>query len=232
MKDLQITTQVPQGFNFNITHSSILDCDVVTSRELYLELKGGKDDGNYDKWIKKLSRFTKGEDYIEQTIDILSLRNLYVNSKGGRKRKNDFYLTIDTAKNMAMSTQSEMGMNIRRYFIAMEKVARQLLVERAELMEKNLVDNYIERSEVRANYQKLKRKYAKLKQYNTRNKEFYTIKDYFAKHSVAQPTLPNYHVFTRSLERISDAYNYPVKKVAMKQVNAYHKDILSVILGF
>ncbi len=73
----------------------------------------------FSNWIKnriKDYNFQEKEDY---------LINLFNRSDGKPgKRKKDYFLTLDMAKELAMLERSEVGRDIRRYFIDQEKKAR------------------------------------------------------------------------------------------------------------
>jgi anti-repressor protein len=75
----------------------------------------------FHKWMERRVEeygFTEQDDYW--TI-------LSVSSGGGAgRRKTDYFLTIDMAKELAMVERSEIGRETRRYFIQMEKAARDM----------------------------------------------------------------------------------------------------------
>lgn len=93
----------------------------VDARELHSQLLVGKD---FSTWIKqRIDRygFIEGEDFSP------ILGNSDTSTTGaniGRQRK-DYLLTLDTAKEIAMVENNEQGRSIRKYFIQVEKKARQ-----------------------------------------------------------------------------------------------------------
>ncbi|HBI2262598.1 TPA: antA/AntB antirepressor family protein, partial [Listeria monocytogenes] len=90
----------------------------VNARELHQSLQVGK---KFTTWITdKLSnyRFSKDEDYFP----------ILGESTFGRPRT-EYLLTLDTAKELAMVQNNEMGRAIRKYFIEVEKQARKLATE-------------------------------------------------------------------------------------------------------
>lgn len=86
----------------------------VSMRELF-SFFGIK--SNFTDWAKRMFEygFEEGTDFIT------FLRE----SSGGRPSK-DYALTIDTAKEISMLQRSEKGKQARRYFIEVEKTAREL----------------------------------------------------------------------------------------------------------
>ncbi|EAH0961427.1 phage antirepressor Ant [Listeria monocytogenes] len=90
----------------------------VNARELHQSLQVGK---KFATWITdKLSNygFSKDEDYFP----------ILGESTFGRPRT-EYLLTLDTAKELAMVQNNEMGRAIRKYFIEVEKQARKLATE-------------------------------------------------------------------------------------------------------
>ncbi|PHB24742.1 hypothetical protein COE80_17075 [Bacillus pseudomycoides] len=86
----------------------------VNARELHEQLMSKQ---KFADWIKKRIEnyaFTEDEDFF------VSLGK----SSGGRP-STDFILTMDTAKEIAMVENNEMGRSIRKYFIEVEKRFRQ-----------------------------------------------------------------------------------------------------------
>ncbi|EHM8270673.1 TPA: phage antirepressor KilAC domain-containing protein [Listeria monocytogenes] len=90
----------------------------VNARELHQSLQVGK---KFATWITdKFSNygFSKDEDYFP----------ILGESTFGRPRT-EYLLTLDTAKELAMVQNNEMGRAIRKYFIEVEKQARKLATE-------------------------------------------------------------------------------------------------------
>jgi phage anti-repressor protein len=89
---------------------------IVNARDLHEFLGVGKD---FTSWMK--NRIVKYE-FIENEDYILTLTKI-----GERKNvtKHDYYLKMDTAKEIAMVENNEKGRYIRKYFIQVEKEYRQ-----------------------------------------------------------------------------------------------------------
>lgn len=88
----------------------------VNSRDLYNRLCVGRD---YSNWIKGRIReygFEEGVDFSP----VLAKINSADKDPRGRKRI-DYIITLDMAKELAMVERSESGRVVRRYFIAVEK---------------------------------------------------------------------------------------------------------------
>lgn len=104
-----MTNQLIPVFVGTINDETILLCD---ARELHSFLNVGRD---FSNWIReRISEygFTANLDYIVFSPD--SAKTV------GRRRK-DYHLTLDTAKELAMVERNEKGRQIRRYFIECEK---------------------------------------------------------------------------------------------------------------
>lgn len=89
----------------------------VDARELHEKLMVGKD---FTSWIKdRINKygFAENEDYI-----------LTLTKTGERQNviRHDYILTLDTAKEIAMVQNNEMGRTIRKYFIEVEKRYRKV----------------------------------------------------------------------------------------------------------
>lgn len=89
---------------------------LVNARDLHAVMEVGKD---FSNWIKERIEkygFTEGEDYSP----VLANR-----SYGFGKPKTEYHLSLDMAKELAIVEGNDKGRQARRYFIQMEKVARQ-----------------------------------------------------------------------------------------------------------
>lgn len=88
---------------------------IVNARELHERLESKRD---FSNWIT---------DRIEKYsfIENIDFTTILLKSTGGRPRT-EYALTLDTAKEIAMVENNEQGRKIRRYFIEVEKKARQM----------------------------------------------------------------------------------------------------------
>ena len=89
---------------------------LINARELFYALRGKETKTKFIDWIKdRLIKymFVENEDFIG-----FSLKNEKPN--GGRPIK-EYYLTMDTSKEICMIENNEIGRKIRKYFIEVEK---------------------------------------------------------------------------------------------------------------
>ena len=88
---------------------------VVNARELHEKLESKRD---FSNWITdRIQKY----DFIEN----VDFTTILLKSTGGRPRT-EYALTLDTAKEIAMVENNEQGRKIRRYFIEVEKKARNM----------------------------------------------------------------------------------------------------------
>ncbi len=90
---------------------------LINARELFYELRGKQTKTKFADWIKE--RLIKYK-FIEN-IDYICFRNFTKANKYGNKTTKEYYLTIDTSKEICMIENNEKGRFIRRYFIEAEK---------------------------------------------------------------------------------------------------------------
>lgn len=94
----------------------------VSARELH-EALGSK--RQFANWIKqRIDKygFIENEDFIPFNIFVKGDENGY-----GNRKLNEYYLTLDTAKEIAMIENNNNGKKIRKYFIEVEKRYRQII---------------------------------------------------------------------------------------------------------
>jgi phage anti-repressor protein len=109
------------------------DINSVDARSLWKSLGSKQQFGN---WVT-----LRLDDYIEGVDFIVIIKNTQYNQIDTK----DYILTLDTAKHIAMLERTEKGKEIRSYFIAREKAAKEYeqkeieyKTERLELLEKRL----------------------------------------------------------------------------------------------
>ena len=91
------------------------DEKLVNAREMHEFLRSGY---KFTDWIQeKLEKygFEEGQDFFR----------ILGKSTGGRPKK-EYFLSIDTAKEIAMVENNDQGRKVRKYFIEVEKKARQI----------------------------------------------------------------------------------------------------------
>ena len=83
----------------------------VNARDLWEGLESNR---QFGIWIQeKLDMFIEGTDFL----------TILLESTGGRPRR-EYYLTLDTAKHIAMLERNDKGRAIRQYFIDVENTTR------------------------------------------------------------------------------------------------------------
>lgn len=88
--------------------------ETVSARDLWTKLESKQ---QFADWVKdRVELFIEGADYL--------IHKIMNNPLGGRPTI-DYYLTIDTAKHLAMLERNEIGKTIRQYFIEVEKQSKQ-----------------------------------------------------------------------------------------------------------
>lgn len=92
------------------------DTPLCNARDLHAFLQSEQEFANWIKFRIECG-FTEGEDYL------ITLSNRS-DGRAGRRRT-DYHLTLEMAKHIALMERNEQGHQVRRYFIAMEKQARQ-----------------------------------------------------------------------------------------------------------
>ena len=108
-----MTSQLIPVFEGTISNEPTL---LVNARDLHGFLEVGKD---FSNWIRaRLNEYG----FVENLDYILFSPNL---AKTPGRRRKDYHLTLDTAKELAMVERNEKGRQIRRYFIECEKRLRQ-----------------------------------------------------------------------------------------------------------
>ncbi|MDT7016327.1 phage antirepressor KilAC domain-containing protein [Latilactobacillus curvatus] len=89
------------------------DQQLVSARDLY---KGLEVKRRFSLWVKdNFSEFIEGEDF--SPVLISTQQNQY----GGTREIQDYALTLDMAKQLAVMSHTPLGKTYRQYFIALEK---------------------------------------------------------------------------------------------------------------
>ncbi|KGN01550.1 antA/AntB antirepressor family protein (plasmid) [Clostridium botulinum] len=93
---------------------------VINGRALWEQLD--KPYTQFNKWIdKKVVR------YYEENIDFAKMEQfVHVENSNLKRPQSDYYLTLECAKNVAMSEHTPKGRLTRTYFILMEKALRKM----------------------------------------------------------------------------------------------------------
>lgn len=97
------------------------EVNAVSAKELHKLLGVGRD---FSTWIKNRLETLgsiENEDYI-----LVSLIPQNGGSRGGDRRSKDYFITLDTAKHIAMMEKNEVGKQVRNYFIQCEKKLKEI----------------------------------------------------------------------------------------------------------
>lgn len=95
---------------------------LIDARELFYNLRGKDTNTKFSDWI--MNRIKKYK--FEEKTDCISFSLNNEKPNGGRPTK-EFYLLIDTAKEICMIENNDNGRKIRRYFIEVEKRYRNII---------------------------------------------------------------------------------------------------------
>lgn len=101
---------------------------LINARELFYALRGKETKTKFADWIKE--RLYKYK-FVEN-IDYIPFRNFTKGDENGFGNRStiEYYLTIDTSKEICMIENNENGRKIRRYFIEVEKRYRKIVLEK------------------------------------------------------------------------------------------------------
>lgn len=91
----------------------------VNARELHRKLEVRRDFSNWVKGRIEEAQLVEGQDYVRSPI--------LASAKIGGQGRIEYYITLDAAKHLAMLERTEIGRQVRQYFIDVEKSARQAL---------------------------------------------------------------------------------------------------------
>lgn len=94
---------------------------LVSGRELH-EVLGIKT--RFDNWMKRMIEYGFSEE-----IDFTTIVQKWTTSQGNKTSSKDYILTLEMAKHIAMIQRTEIGMQVRNYFLECEKIAKQKIVE-------------------------------------------------------------------------------------------------------
>lgn len=96
---------------FNVTTNG--DKLTLSARELYKELNIA---GRFSRWFEQMSEYG-----FEENVDFTSVQNCTVVNNGATRELQDYQITLDMAKEIAMLQRNEKGKEIRRKLIELEK---------------------------------------------------------------------------------------------------------------
>ncbi len=110
------------NFNFEIIEQQLGDflLNTINARDLHKALEVKKD---FSDWIK--AQIERG--MFEENIDFIVIPlKRGIGNNSGYKIINDYFLTIDTVKHIAMMSGTEKGREVRKYFVEIERLYQKL----------------------------------------------------------------------------------------------------------
>lgn len=108
----------------------------VSGRELHKELKINT---RYNDWIKRMIEYG-----FEENTDYIDVTQKKVTAQGNQTTFTDHVISLDMAKEIAMIQRSEIGKQIRMYFIKVEKEHKNLLANQPK--DSYMIDDPVERA--------------------------------------------------------------------------------------
>lgn len=114
---------------------------VISGRELMNALSE-QDESEYRKWFNQIKRINE----LVENVDFVLVSFQKDTSSGTRKLVNH-YLTLDSAKEIAMASRTELGKIVRKYFLEVEKDYLDYITGRKAFTEDNVqesLENVIE----------------------------------------------------------------------------------------
>ena len=116
----------------------------VSARDLYKFLEATE---RFNSWFDRMKQYglTEGEDFT-------SVKSFTVVNNGAHKEIDDYQLTIDTAKQIAMLQRNEKGTQARKYFIQVEKEwnsPERVMARALEIAHKTIETLKVENSEMK-----------------------------------------------------------------------------------
>ena len=123
------------------------ECITVSARDLYEFLEATE---RFNSWFDRMKQYglTEGEDFNP-------LKSLRVQTEGNRevqREVDDYQLTIDTAKQIAMLQRNEKGTQARKYFIQVENAwnsPERVMARALEIAHKTIATLEIENKEMK-----------------------------------------------------------------------------------
>ena len=210
-------------------HSQTIDgnaVETVSARELHEFL------GNGDMFANWIKRRVENYGFVENQ-DFVSFLVATKKPNGGRPSQ-EYYITLDMAKQLAMVENNEKGMQVRKYFIECEKKLTQpkpmTQIELIAVIANQMAEQERKSLELDNRLQVVEQKQQQLNQDN----DHFTIKGFCSLH---QLDLSNgkMSALSRKAKKLSDVKDYTYHEITdprWGKVRTYHKDILTELFEF
>lgn len=127
---------------FNVTTNG--DKLTLSDRELYKELNIA---GRFSRWFEQMSEYG-----FEKNVDFTSVQNCTVVNNGATRELQDYRITLDMAKEIAMLQRNEKGKEIRRKLIELEKAwnsPEKVMARALDIAHKTIANLQIENEEMK-----------------------------------------------------------------------------------
>ena len=201
--------------------------ETVSARELHEFLESKQD---FSTWIKnRISEY----DFVEHQ-DFITAPQKYGTANGGYATRNEYYVTLDMAKELSMVERNEKGKQARKYFIECEKKLTQpkpmTQIELIAVIANQMAEQERKSLELDNRLQVVEQKQQQLNQDN----DHFTIKGFCSLH---QLDLSNgkMSALSRKAKKLSDVKDYTYHEITdprWGKVRTYHKDILTELFEF
>lgn len=127
---------------FNVTTNG--DKLTLSARELHKELNIA---GRFSRWFEQMSEYG-----FEENVDYTSVQNCTVVNNGATRELQDYQITLDMAKEIAMLQRNEKGKEIRRKLIELEKAwnsPEKVMARALDIAHKTIANLQIENEEMK-----------------------------------------------------------------------------------
>ena len=209
----------PQTINGNAV-------ETVNARTLHEFLQSKQD---FSTWIKnRISEY----DFVENQ-DFVVFHKKVENPNGGRPSQ-EYYITLDMAKELSMVERNEKGKQARKYFIECEKKLTQpkpmTQIELIALIANQMAEQERKSLELDNRLQVVEQKQQQLNQDN----DHFTVKGFCALHKI---DLSNgkMSAISKKAKKLSDIKDYTYHEITdprWGKVKTYHIDILAELFEF
>ena len=127
---------------FNVTTNG--DKLTLSDRELHKELNIA---GRFSRWFEQMSEYG-----FEENVDFTSVQNCTVVNNGAMRELQDYQITLDMAKEIAMLQRNEKGKQIRKKLIELEKAwnsPEKVMARALDIAHKTIANLQIENEEMK-----------------------------------------------------------------------------------
>lgn len=127
---------------FNVTTNG--DKLTLSARDLHKELNIA---GRFSRWFEQMSEYG-----FEENVDFTSVQNCTVVNNGATRELQDYQITLDMAKEIAMLQRNEKGKEIRRKLIELEKAwnsPEKVMARALDIAHKTIANLQIENEEMK-----------------------------------------------------------------------------------